>query len=108
MPTVLIGQNGNEIRGTTRVGVTGCSKALSIKSHGRRGRTLRLVLHVPAAGKLKISGKGVRTSSKSVVGTELLTVTVHGRGKRKVKGRVVITFSPKNDVMQARSLRLGK
>jgi hypothetical protein len=106
MPTVLVAQNGKEIHNTTSVGVSGCSGNLAVRSRKPRGRTLSLVVYVPASGRLTVSGRHLRLMAKSVVGTQLVSITAHARAGQSLRGRVVISFKPIRGKRQTRSLAL--
>jgi hypothetical protein len=101
-PTTIIAQSGAKITENTKISVTGCP--IEVISHKRRGRRLILKLWVPEAGRLRISGGGVKRVSVRVkrAGGVLVTVSVpltqrgvaalHGHGN---KLRLRIAFAPR-------------
>jgi uncharacterized repeat protein (TIGR01451 family) len=106
MPTAFTAQNGAVIHQNTPVSVSGCSSAISIASHKLKGRELTLTVYVPAAGKLKVSGKGLRTATKSAAGQELLTLTLQANRKRQFKTKVRLTFVPAKGKVQGKAASL--
>jgi hypothetical protein len=73
---------------------------IRILSHRLRGKRLTLVLQVPAAGKIAVRGKGVRSMNKRAIKAERFTLhlTLTGVGKTSVsrhhrKQRVKLTAS---------------
>ncbi|HEY7831301.1 MAG TPA: hypothetical protein VIC06_12135 [Solirubrobacteraceae bacterium] len=66
MPTTITAQNGTQIKQSTRIAVSGCATTrarprVRILSHRIVGHTLILKVHAPAAGRVKASGKDLRT-----------------------------------------------
>lgn len=57
-PTTLIAQNGAKITQTTKIAVKGCP--IEVVSHKRRGSRMILTVWVPEAGRLRVSGRGVK------------------------------------------------
>ncbi len=106
MPTTFRGQNGDEFHQETPIEVTGCPTVISLSSHSLKGRNLTLKVYVPAAGKLKASGKGLSSASKSSSGRETLTLTLHANRKGKFKARVKLTFVPSKGKKQAKAVSL--
>jgi hypothetical protein len=100
MPVRFKASNGLEINQETPVAVEGCSTKLSVTGKQIKGRNVTLTIYVPAAGKLKITGKGLTTLSKTVAGTEVLTLTLHAKRKGKLKTKLNITFTPKTGSTQ--------
>ena len=103
LPVLFKAQNGAEIHAETPVSVTGCSTKLSVSSKKIKGRTLTLSVYVPYAGKLKASGKGLSTASKSVGATETITLTLHAKRGGKFKSKVTLTFTPSKGKRQSAS-----
>ena len=83
--------------------MTGCSTKLSISSKKIKGRTLTLTVYVPAAGKLKATGKGLSTVSKKAGGTETVTLTLHVKRAGKFKTKVKLTFTPSKGKRQSQA-----
>jgi hypothetical protein len=112
-PTTIIAQSGAKITQNTRITVAGCP--IELISHKRDGRRLTLKVWVPEAGRLSVTGPGVKRVSVRVkkAGTVVtfrvaLTssamVALHGHGK---KPRVRIGFSPRSGHnLSARTLLL--
>jgi hypothetical protein len=94
MPTEFVGQNGAEIKRNTQVAVEGCSTRLAIAAHSVKRRTLKLVVYAPSAGRLKISGRGLRSVVKNVAGQENVSVQVHVARKGRFKSKVRVSFTP--------------
>jgi hypothetical protein len=101
-PTTIIAQSGAKITQNTRIAIGGCP--IKLISHKRNGRRLTLKVWVPEAGRLSITGQGVKRVSVRVkkAGTIVtfrvaLTpsamVALHGHGK---KPRVRIGFAPQS------------
>jgi hypothetical protein len=57
-PTTLVGQNGATLSKDTRISVTGCP--IQVLSHKRRGNRLILKVWVPEAGRVSVTGRGVK------------------------------------------------
>jgi hypothetical protein len=93
MPTKFVAQNGATLSQNTHIEVEGCANTLSLISKKLKGHTLTLTIAVPAAGKLKASGKGLSSGSKSSGGRETLTIRLHV--KKHGKSRVRLSFGPK-------------
>jgi hypothetical protein len=101
-PTTIIAQSGAKITQNTRIAVSGCS--IKLISHKRRGRRLTLKVWVPEAGRLSVTGGGVKrvsvrvkkagaTVTFSLSLTSSAMAALHGHGK---KPRLRIGFSPKS------------
>ena len=106
MPTHFIAQNGLELKQETPIEVTGCSPKLAIVARHLKGRNLALSVYVPAAGKLKASGRGLRSTSKNAEGRETLTLTVHVNRGGKFKTKLNVTFTTAKGKKQAKSVSL--
>jgi hypothetical protein len=107
MPTEFIGQNGAEIKQNTPISVTGCSTALSIVSHSIKKKTLTLSVYVPAAGKVKASGKGLSSSTKTAKGLETLTFKLTQKKAGKLKTKIKLTFTPSKGKKQTKSIAIS-
>jgi hypothetical protein len=57
-PTTLIGQNGAKLTKNTRIVVNGCP--IQVLSHRRRGRHAILEIWVPEAGRVSVTGRGIK------------------------------------------------
>ncbi|MGH2904479.1 MAG: hypothetical protein ACRDK7_12985 [Solirubrobacteraceae bacterium] len=103
IPTTLAGQNGVVLKQKTKLAISGCPTTLSITSHHIKKRTLTLSIYAPAAGKIKITGKGLHAKTLTVKGTETLTIKIKQKhaGKRKNKQKagkrktkITVLFTP--------------
>ncbi len=106
MPTAFTAQNGAVIHQSTPIEVLGCSNAISVMSKRLKGGVLTLSVVVPGAGRLKVSGKGLRSSSKSSKGRETLTLRLRVSKRRHTKAKVRLSFAPVHGARQSRSLAL--
>ena len=90
-PTTIIAQSGAKITQNTRIAVTGCP--IEVISHRRRGRRLILKVWVPEAGRLSVSGRGVKRVSVRVKKAGMIVTfsvpltssgiaALHGHGKK--------------------------
>ena len=102
MPTQITAQNGAVFSQSTHISVEGCPNTLSVLSRSLKGRTLILKVSVPAAGKLKASGKSLSSVSKSSGGRETVTVRLHV--KRHGETRVRLSFRPKRGAKQGKTV----
>ncbi len=90
-PTTLIAQDGAKIVQRSPIGVTGCPIE-TISHRLRRGRML-LTVWVPEAGRLSVSGRGLRSEVRRVEKAGDLTLSLPpAPGGRKVKLR--LAFRP--------------
>lgn len=110
MPTTITGQNGAVLTQTTKIAVLGCSNALSLVSHSVKGRNLSLSVSVPGAGKLKVSGKGLSSGSKTSKGRETLKLTIHTTkaGKLQTKVKLVFTTSTGRKLSKSMAVKFKK
>jgi len=106
MPTEFVAQNGAELKQDTKIEVEGCSNTLSLISKKVKGKTLTLRVAVPAGGKLRVSGKGLSSTTKTVGGRETVTVTVHQKKGGKLSTKVTVTFIPSKGHKQSKSAKL--
>jgi hypothetical protein len=104
MPITIVGQNGAVEEHEPRIEVTGCREALSISSRSLKSRTLTLHVVVPAAGKLTVGGRGLKTISRSAGGRETLTLTVGQRHAGRLSTKVKLSFKPSKGKKLAKSL----
>ena len=104
MPTEIRGQNGAAIKQNTKVTVTGCKPAVTVVRHNVKGANATVVVDVPAAGKLLVTGSGLsgstRTFTKAGTATLKLSLTRKERlflakhPERRLKVRVKLLFEP--------------
>ncbi len=106
MPTFFKASNGAEIHQNTTVGVTGCPTKIAIKAHKVKGRTVSLTVYAPTAGKLKLNGPSLGTATKTVHGTETVTVTLHAKRNSHAKRKITVTFAPAKGHKQSASISL--
>jgi hypothetical protein len=106
MPTEFTAQNGAVLNQNTHIEVEGCSNTLSLISKRIKGNKVTLKIAVPAGGKLKVSGKGLSSTSKTAGGRETLTVTVHEKKGGKLSTKVTVTFTPSKGHKQSKSAKL--
>jgi uncharacterized repeat protein (TIGR01451 family) len=104
MPTAFVGQNGATLNQDTHIEVVGCSNALSVVSKGLKGRTLTLQIAVPAAGRLRVSGRGLSSGSKSSTGREVVTIKLHV--VRHGRTKVTLSFKPAKGKKLSKALKI--
>lgn len=107
MPTAFTGQNGAEIHQSTAIAVEGCSTTLSFTSSIKK-ESLTLSVYAPAAGKLRASGKGLTTVSKTAKGHEDVTITLKQKKAGKFKTAVKIVFSPSTGKVRKKQSKSAK
>jgi hypothetical protein len=101
MPTEITAQNGAVIKQSTNVAITGCPPALTITRTKVKGNTVLVTVKVGEAGTVKITGRGLRTTTKKGVkaGTHTITVPLTNIGraakkhKRKLKIKATLTVA---------------
>jgi hypothetical protein len=99
MPTTITGQNGKVTKQNTIIAVSSCG----VKVVGRKvvGNTAFLTIQTFAAGRISGSGKGVKTTARSLSGASKATtlkvpLSSSGRGHRKpLKVKIRVGFAPK-------------
>jgi hypothetical protein len=95
MPTTFTAQNGATTKQSTQVEVEGCPGALAITKHTVKGRTATVTVYVPGAGKLTVTGKGLKaTASKAVKGRGTIVVKLSQKKTGKLRTTVAATFTP--------------
>jgi hypothetical protein len=94
IPTTITGQNGAQTTQATPITVTECSDVISLVSHSVKDRKLAISVSVPAVGKLKASGKGLSSASKTAKGRETLQLTLHTTKAGKLSTKVKLIFTP--------------
>jgi hypothetical protein len=106
MPTEFIGQNGIVIKRSTPIEVDGCSGKAAILSHSVKKGTLALSVYAPSAGKLRISGKGLKTVSKTATGRETLNLSLKSTKRGTFTTQVTMNFTPRKGTKQSKHLKL--
>ena len=76
MPTRMIGQNGKVLEDATKVKVEGCKPAIYVVKKQVHGAKATIVVHVPSAGKLIASGRGIAGKVKKVKGKHGANVSI--------------------------------
>ncbi|HEY1689059.1 MAG TPA: hypothetical protein VGF95_09380 [Solirubrobacteraceae bacterium] len=105
MPTMFIAQSGKTFRQSTEVQVQGCSAALAVRSHRVRRGTLSLKVYVPAAGKVKVSGRGVKAQAKTVQARGLTSFEVEAPKTGASKTKVSVVFTPSKGSERKRQVK---
>jgi uncharacterized repeat protein (TIGR01451 family) len=93
LPTVLTGQNGAVLKQDTNIAVTGCSPTVALTKAKISGNTLVVTVKTTGKGTVRISGMGLKTTSKSLAaGTHTIRValTKGGRSMRTRHKKVVL------------------
>ncbi len=94
MPTEFIAQNGVRTKQSTPLEVEGCPDTLAITSHQVKKQTLTMKIYVPGAGKIKVSGKGLSSQTKTVTTRGTLTLSIHQQKAGKLKTKATAVFTP--------------
>ncbi len=93
MPTTIEGQNGAQIKQSTKIAVTGCKPAIKIVKKKRSGGKVLLTLRSTVAGTLTITGRGVKKTKLTVAAGEhqvKVALTNAGRRRRTIKLKIVL------------------
>jgi hypothetical protein len=100
MPTEITGQNGAVIKKNTHIAVTGCAAgkpSVKIAKVKVSGNTLLVTVKTGAAGTVRISGRGLKTTTKKnlATGTHQIRVplTKVGRSMRKDHRKATVRVS---------------
>jgi hypothetical protein len=101
MPTAFSAQNGAVIHQSTPIAIEGCSAKLSLITHSVKAKTLTLSVYAPSAGKLKVSGKGLPTITKSAKGRETITIKLKAKRAKAFKTKLKLSFQPSRGKGQA-------
>ena len=82
MPTQLIGQNGAVIKQNTVIGVAGCPPTVAISKVQRKGNAVLVTVKMSAAGTVRISGNGLRTTTRKLgAGSHTIRVVLTAKGR---------------------------
>ncbi|HEY5045170.1 MAG TPA: hypothetical protein VII53_04870 [Solirubrobacteraceae bacterium] len=101
MPTTITGQNGVVLKQSTRIAVSGCPK-VKVISAKVRGATASLTVQAPAAGRLTISGSGLKQAGRMLkqAGKTTVDVRLSRAGlaslysHHRLKVRLTASFTP--------------
>ena len=92
MPTTITGQNGAVLTQATKIAVTGCGASkpsVKVTKTRLKGSTLVVTVKTSATGTIKISGSGLKTTTKKNVkaGSHQINVALTKAGKTAKKHR---------------------
>jgi hypothetical protein len=92
MPTTITGQNGAVLTQATKIAVSGCTPSkptVKITKAKLKGSTLVVTVKTSATGTIKISGSGLKTTTKKNVkaGSHQINVALSKAGKTAKKHR---------------------
>ena len=93
MPTQFIAQDGSEINQNTQISIQGCSTKVSL-THKLKAKTLTLSVYAPSSGKIKVSGKGLSSASKTAKGQETVTIKLQAKRAKAFKTKLRLSFQP--------------
>ncbi|HEY1687692.1 MAG TPA: hypothetical protein VGF95_02395 [Solirubrobacteraceae bacterium] len=105
MPTDFIAQNGATLEQQTPIEVDGCPNRLSVVAEKSKGRTLTLKVGVPGAGKLEVSGRGLKPASAKASRRQTLTLELHEKQARVLKTKVSVAFTPSTGKTRKRQVK---
>jgi hypothetical protein len=85
-PTTIIAQNGAKITQNTKIAVTGCP--VEVIAHKRRGKRLVLTIWAPEAGRVSVTGHGIKGVSARAkkAGDLKISVPLHAAGLAALRG----------------------
>jgi len=112
-PTTIIAQNGAKIARSTKITVSGCP--VRVLSHRIQGTRVLVRVQTPAAGRLRISGRGVAAVSRRLkrAGTYTVSVPLAGAAvaslgrSRHLHVRLHVAFTPFSGKRSAASLNVA-
>jgi hypothetical protein len=101
MPTVITAQSGAQFKQSTKIAVAGCG--IRIVRRKLVGHTLRITVQTPAAGRITVTGRNLKTAKRSVRKATTTTLRVRlGRAAvgalkahRHLKIKVRVKFAPR-------------
>jgi hypothetical protein len=105
MPTAFVAQNGATLDQSTRIEVQGCPEALRVLSKRVARRTATVKLYVPAAGTVKLAGRGLRSKVATATGRETLTLSVGEARAGRLRTRLRVVFTPASGKARKRQVR---
>jgi hypothetical protein len=106
MPTDFVAQNGAVLNQNTQIEIEGCSTTLSIISHSISKQTLKVSVYVPGAGKVKVSGAGLTSATKSSSGRAAVSFTLRQKKAGKLSTKLKVVFTPSKGKSQSTALKL--
>ncbi|MGH2902207.1 MAG: hypothetical protein ACRDK7_01220 [Solirubrobacteraceae bacterium] len=108
MPTAFVGQNGAEIHTSTPITVEGCSGVLAITGQRIKKRTLTVEIYVPAAGRVKIGGKGLHVKTKKAKARGTITMRVNQKHAGRLRTRLRVVYTPTTGKTRKRQVKTLK
>jgi hypothetical protein len=94
MPTEIVAQNGMALYQNTPISVTGCPPSVAITKTSVKTSAIAVTVKLGQTGTVKITGKGLRTTTKKALkaGTHTITVplTATGRAAKKHRGKLKV------------------
>jgi hypothetical protein len=94
MPTEIVAQNGMALYQNTPISVTGCPPAVSVTKTKIKGNSVVVTVKLGQQGTVKITGRGLRTTTKRGVkaGTRTINVplTATGRAAKRHGSRLTV------------------
>lgn len=99
LPTVLTAQNGAVLKQATRIAVSGCPPTVAITNAQLKGNALLVTVKLSANGTVRISGQGLKTTTKKnlTAGSHQIRVALTKKGRslrfhhKKARVRVSLT-----------------
>jgi hypothetical protein len=101
MPTTITGQNGAQVKQSTKIAVTGC-RAVTISKRKLSGKNVALSFILTAKGSVTVTGKGLKNYRKTLgagshqikIGLSRVGLSMR-RHHRKIKIKVTLKSGPK-------------
>jgi hypothetical protein len=106
MPIDFTAQNGAVLNQSTLIEATGCSNTVALVSRKLQGQTLTLHVAVPAAGALKVAGKGLKNASAASTGRETIAIKIHVNRRRKFTAKLKLSFKPKSGKSVSKTVKV--
>lgn len=108
MPTEFVAQNGATLNQETHVEVEGCSDTLAIVKHKVHKQTVTVSVYMPTAGKLKLTGHGLHTNTKTAKNRETITLNITQKHPGKLHTRLRVVFTPTTGKTRKRQVKTLK
>jgi hypothetical protein len=99
MPTTIVGQNGAQVKQSTKISVTGCPPTVKVKKARVSGNTLLVTVTTTQKGTVTVGGTGLKTTKMALgAGTQVIKVpmTRVGKAARQRHKKTKIKVSAKN------------